>query len=214
MNSLLSSFRLAVRAQPARSFTPALTSSRAYSTPATPADPSSSSSPADSPSAFSSSPGPLDALLKDVQANKPSRRPKPAAQPMADMFARKGPAHGALNDFLTSTPTSYDRFSPASSPRPSTPDEIWRRQENVSYSLPVTTTSSRSFPVVNRNVAQAYRNLNRVMQDNNIKRELKRQERFEGPSDKRVRLNSERHRRRFKVAVGRAVSLAMRQKDL
>jgi len=63
-------------------------------------------------------------------------------------------------------------------------------------------------------LARAYRNLNRVLNENQVRRELKRQERFEGPSDKRVRLNSERHRRRFKVAVGKAVSLAMRQKNL
>lgn len=64
------------------------------------------------------------------------------------------------------------------------------------------------------NVARAYRTLNRVLNDNNVRRELKRQERFETPSNKRVRLNSERHRRRFKVAVGKSVSLALRTKDL
>lgn len=46
--------------------------------------------------------------------------------------------------------------------------------------------------------------------ENNIRRELKQKDRFESGSDKRVRLDSERHRRRFKVAVGKAVSLAMR----
>jgi ribosomal protein S21 len=56
--------------------------------------------------------------------------------------------------------------------------------------------------------------LNRVLNENQVRRELKRQERFESPSNKRVRLGSERHRRRFKVAVGKAVSLAMRMKDL
>jgi ribosomal protein S21 len=49
--------------------------------------------------------------------------------------------------------------------------------------------------------------------ENNIRREVKRADRFEGRSDKRVRLSSERHRKRFKVAVGKAVGLAMRMKD-
>lgn len=78
----------------------------------------------------------------------------------------------------------------------------------------MTTTTARSFEVKNNDVAKAYRLLNRVLMENNVRKELRRQERFESGSDKRVRLNSERHRRRFKVAVGKAVSLAMRMKDM
>lgn len=63
-------------------------------------------------------------------------------------------------------------------------------------------------------VGSAYKRLNKVLMENNVRRELKRGEYFEKGSDKRVRLNSERHRRRFKDAVGKAVSLSRRMKDL
>ncbi|GAA5914447.1 mitochondrial 37S ribosomal protein bS21m MRP21 [Sporobolomyces salmoneus] len=115
------------------------------------------------------------------------------------------------SDLLSSSSPS---FRTSNSFSPSTPEEIWSHSAPIPYSPSVTTTSARSFAVQSGNVARAYRNLNRVLNENQVRRELKRQERFESPSNKRVRLNSERHRRRFKVAVGKAVSLAMRMKDL
>jgi len=121
----------------------------------------------------------------------------------------------ALYPGLNATPswrsaqTDSTRFGQETSP-----EKLWSHAAPVAYSPSVTTTSARSFAVQGGNLARAYRNLNRVLNENQVRRELKRQERFEGPSDKRVRLNSERHRRRFKVAVGKAVSLAMRQKNL
>ncbi|KAL8280083.1 hypothetical protein RQP46_007413 [Phenoliferia psychrophenolica] len=80
-------------------------------------------------------------------------------------------------------------------------------QSPEAYSQPKTTTSERSFAVMNGNggLATAYRMLNRTLMENNVRKEVRR-----GESDKRVRLDSERHRRRFKVAVGKAVSGAMR----
>ncbi|GAA6000486.1 hypothetical protein JCM10207_008034 [Rhodosporidiobolus poonsookiae] len=214
MNSLASSFRTALRAQPLRTYTLA---TRPYSAAASPATPEPSSAPESSSASPSSSappkPSPLDAVLNDIAASKPTPR-RAAPQSVADAYASKGPAHRlAFNDFLSSTPSSGLPGNPRGAVRPATPEELWRRQQAVNYSATVTTTSARSIPVVNRNVAQAYRNLNRVLQENNVRRELKQQERFEGPSNRRVRLNSERHRRRFKVAVGKAVALAMRMKD-
>lgn len=94
------------------------------------------------------------------------------------------------------------------------PDDRWKQLAPVTFSEPLTTTTSRSFPVQNFNLGLAYRKLNKTLMENNIRRELKRQERFESGSDKRVRLDSERHRRRFKVAVGKSVSLSMRMKSL
>ncbi|GAA6034836.1 hypothetical protein JCM8097_009325 [Rhodosporidiobolus ruineniae] len=215
MNSLVASFRAAVRAPTAR--TPSVYAAfRSYSAPSAPAAAADSPAPPPPSDILSSSTAAdvragLDSVIKEIQASKPTPRAKP--NPLS-AYAHKGPAHRSLESFLnTSTPT-YRTGLPASSVRPSTPEELWRRQVPVSYSLPVTTTSARSFAVVNRDVARAYRNLNRVMQENNVRRELKRQERFESPSNKRVRLTSERHRRRFKVAVGKAVALAMRMKDL
>lgn len=97
---------------------------------------------------------------------------------------------------------------------PETPDTRWSRNQPAPYPQPLSTTSSRSFQVVNGNVGMAYRRLNKTLMENNIRKELKRQERFESGSDKRVRLDSERHRKRFAVAVGKAVSLSRRMKDL
>ncbi|GAA5887305.1 hypothetical protein JCM6882_002484 [Rhodosporidiobolus microsporus] len=218
MNSLISSFRSAVRVQPARSYSPAFTAYRAYSATPSPAS-SSSASPSDPsspPSSSSEGQAALDAILREVKANKPT--PRPNRNTVVGSYAHKGPAHAAaFGSILDPSPARSSRSSPLSSAHAGdvqTPDQIWRSQQPAWYSQPETTTSARSFAVMNRDVAQAYRKLNRVLQENNVRRELKRQERFESPSNKRVRLNSERHRRRFKVAVGKAVALAMRMKDL
>lgn len=95
---------------------------------------------------------------------------------------------------------------------PASLDEQWGNRLPSTFAEPLTTTTSRSISVMNGDVGLAFRRLNRVLVENNIKRELKQQDRFESGSDKRVRLNSSRHRRRYKDAVGKAVSLAMRMK--
>lgn len=51
---------------------------------------------------------------------------------------------------------------------------------------------------------KAYRQLNGIMRDANIKKDKLRQEFYEKPSEKRVRLASERHRRRFAQMVSTA----------
>ncbi|GAA5825552.1 hypothetical protein JCM3770_000124 [Rhodotorula araucariae] len=200
MNSLVASLRSSCRLGPAPRT--ALAAARPYSTAPAP-EPSTSSS--------SSSPPPrsgvdqLKRVIAGVQASKAPRAPSPA-----DLFAGRGSAHDAASRFLFNSSQSPRSLTA----RPATPEQTWQHTPPVPYSLPVTTTSARSFAVRDGNVARAYRTLNRVLQENNVRRELKRQERFESPSNKRVRLNSERHRRRFKVAVGKAVSLALRTKDL
>ncbi|KAI5478498.1 hypothetical protein MNV49_005026 [Pseudohyphozyma bogoriensis] len=108
-----------------------------------------------------------------------------------------------------------DRFSGSESAKSSlstleTPEQKWSRLAPLQYPPPVTPNSARSFAVKGGNVASAYRLLNRTLNENNVRRELRTQERFERPSDKRCRLDSERHRRRFKVAVGKAVGQAIR----
>ncbi|GAA5993063.1 hypothetical protein JCM5350_003971 [Sporobolomyces pararoseus] len=201
MNSLTNSLRsLTVRGTlPARSTLLVPSSSRSFSS-----TPSTSSSK-------------LDEVLKQVQQSKPNTSPKNQQNQN-----RKGGGGGNArkssfypSELGTSTTPSY-RTAVNHHPKftPETPQEIWSYSAPVPYSPSVTTTSARSFAVQSGNVARAYRNLNRVLNENQVRRELKRQERFESPSNKRVRLNSERHRRRFKVAVGKAVSLAMRMKDL
>ncbi|KAM0755182.1 hypothetical protein T439DRAFT_377542 [Meredithblackwellia eburnea MCA 4105] len=96
--------------------------------------------------------------------------------------------------------------------QPTSPERLWAHQPPVPYVEPVTTTSARTFAVMNGfgGLAGAWKRLQRTLNENNVRKELRRGERFEARSDKRVRLNSERHRRRFQVAVGKAVSEAMR----
>ncbi|CEQ41830.1 SPOSA6832_03566, partial [Sporobolomyces salmonicolor] len=227
MNHLTTPFRSALRAFPSRTYAPAVPAFRAYSTPAQAEQPAASSSSSEPSSAAADSSSPpetyrsaaLDSLLKSVRSSKQPHVTRPSASPSpssssysaGSAFAARGPAHASAFAQFASSPS----FRTAPPPRASTPDELWAHAAPVPYSPPVTTTSARSFAVRgDGGVAKAYRNLNRVLFENNIRKELRRQERFEGPSDKRVRLNSERHRRRFKVAVGKAVSLAMRMKDL
>ena len=93
-------------------------------------------------------------------------------------------------------------------------DDRWRTLRRVGNNIiSLTLTTSRSIEVKGSDIATSYKRLSKILNENNIRRELKRQERFESGSDMRVRLNSERHRRRYKVAVGKAVSLAMRMKE-
>ncbi|GEM06990.1 ribosomal protein S21 [Rhodotorula toruloides] len=222
MNSLVATIRTAARLQPARALcAPAHSFSRAYSTPPSPADPSSSSSSSSSSSGPSESAESAHARLdgviqqvKDAARERHHLRPSirgsqnSAAFPrqsISSPFGRRppnvsrgGPAYDAAQvdfGFMSSSP------SPKSvSLRPSTPDEIWRLATPVQYSPPTTTNSARM--------------LNKTLNENQVRQRLRQRERFERPSDKRVRTNSERHRRKFKIAVGRAVAAAMRYKDL
>lgn len=61
-------------------------------------------------------------------------------------------------------------------------------------------------------VTAAWRRLHRILAESGIRKELRLTERFEQPSLKRQRLNSERHRRRFKAQVGREITSIMRLK--
>ncbi|BGP54318.1 hypothetical protein JCM8202_000750 [Rhodotorula sphaerocarpa] len=203
MNSLVASFRTSLRLQPARIAAPCC---RAYSTapPPVPEDSAaaaSESTPEAAPTASSSSASPLDEVVKQVAASKGKGRAGPTG--------RTGGVRPSDYGGLYSSPSART----AASTTGSTPEQIWAYTPPVKYTPPVTLTSARSFAVRDGNLARAYRSMNRTLRDNNVRLELRRQERFESPSNKRVRLNSERHRRRFKVAVGKAVALAMRMKD-
>jgi len=54
----------------------------------------------------------------------------------------------------------------------------------------------------------AWMKINRTMRMNNVKNELRSQERFEKPGEKRRRLRSERWRRRFAEEVRKKIQLA------
>ncbi|KAK4058367.1 hypothetical protein OIO90_000525 [Microbotryomycetes sp. JL221] len=125
----------------------------------------------------------------------------------------KDDTYQRLQQQFAGTNSSRSRFSRQTTNIATTPEQKWANTNMPSLSDNVTTTSARSFNVTFNDVGRAVRNLNRVLRENNVRAELRQQERFESKSDKRVRLNSERHRRRFKIAVGKAVQMAMRNKD-
>ncbi len=61
----------------------------------------------------------------------------------------------------------------------------------------------RSFPVINGNFISAYARVMTTLRENRVRKELRLTERFEKPTDKRRRLKSERHRRRFADMVSK-----------
>lgn len=64
---------------------------------------------------------------------------------------------------------------------PKTAQSVWQTRAPEQYSQYKTTTSERSFPVSNQNpLAAAYRRLNKVLMENNVRKEVRRGERFEG----------------------------------
>lgn len=188
--------------------------SRAYSTspdsppaPVNSTAPSTSNSP--SPNTLSPTKPPVRlAVLDELQAAVAAFPREPRSK-VASQYNWRDAFDAKQNAIRGSSP-SYQSSVPAVE----TPDTRWSRNQPAPYPEPLTTTSARSFQVFNGNVGLAYRRLNKTLMENNIRRELKRQERFESGSDKRVRLDSERHRKRFAVAVGKAVSLSRRMKDL
>lgn len=79
-------------------------------------------------------------------------------------------------------------------------------------SSPFTTYSGRTKPVIDGDVAGAFRSLNTTLRNNMVAKEYRTQKFYEKPSDKRVRLNRERHRKRFLSGVKRLVNLVKEQR--
>ncbi|ORX98565.1 hypothetical protein K493DRAFT_5981 [Basidiobolus meristosporus CBS 931.73] len=74
-------------------------------------------------------------------------------------------------------------------------------------------SQGRSVAVHNGNVMQAYRRLNNIIKDNNIRKELRQNEYYERPSVKKHRLRIERNRRLFQRIVAKKVALVMQMKN-
>jgi len=82
------------------------------------------------------------------------------------------------------------------------------KQRNL---MPNTPYSGRTESVAaekQTSLATAWTRINRTMRMNNVKYELRMQEHFEKPGEKRRRLRSERWRRRFAEEVRRKIQLA------
>ncbi|KAJ1805508.1 hypothetical protein LPJ56_006537 [Coemansia sp. RSA 2599] len=71
----------------------------------------------------------------------------------------------------------------------------------------------RSVSVATGNAAKAYGRLNRILAENNVRRELGLRKRYEKPKYKRQRLRRESHARRFKDEVRKKVHLIMQMKN-
>lgn len=72
-------------------------------------------------------------------------------------------------------------------------------------------TFGRSVRVTDNDVAGAYRIMNSVLRRNDVRRELRLQDRYEKPNQMRRRKRSERHRRRFRDLIRKRVQLVSRQ---
>ena len=78
---------------------------------------------------------------------------------------------------------------------------------------PATPTSARSLPVRMEEFQRQYKRLmSGVIAMNNVRQELRLEERYEKPKYKRQRLASARHRRRFAREVGLKVAAIMKAK--
>ncbi|CAD6574412.1 MAG: hypothetical protein TREMPRED_001108 [Tremellales sp. Tagirdzhanova-0007] len=105
--------------------------------------------------------------------------------------------------------TSFPRLNLFDLPddRPSG-NKWWTDASHLRVGQPGNVYSGRTFPVMRSNDFMGqYKRLQSIMLRTGVRRELKRKEYHEGPSEKRVRLASERHRRRFAHMVREKVHL-------
>lgn len=89
-------------------------------------------------------------------------------------------------------------------------DAEFRDRPTFGLPTPSTPTTGRSVAMstsLNHTSAVLYRQLSRILSRNNVRRELKLNERYEKPNQMRRRKRSERHRRRFADMVRKKVQL-------
>ena len=87
----------------------------------------------------------------------------------------------------------------------------FRARQTIGPAKPATPTTGRTVSAANSfgnsSAAMLYRNLMGTLRRNNVRRELRLEERYEKPNQKRRRLRSERHRRRFADMIRKRVQL-------
>jgi ribosomal protein S21 len=87
-------------------------------------------------------------------------------------------------------------------------EDTWRKRKTYGPDRPALPSDGRSIAVSSGgDFARAMTNLNSIFRVNNIRTELRLGERYEKPNQKRRRLASERHRRRFAHMVREKVQL-------
>ena len=145
----------------------------------------------------------LDHLFEGITRPRPasiSPSPKGLSQPSN---RRPNITWGELTDTLHKADHS----------KPVTPEQIW----NLSSQSRIASIQKlqkerehagmywgRSFPSINGNPISSYARVMTTLRENKIRKELRLAERFEKPTDKRRRLKSERHRRRFAEMVSKS----------
>ncbi|WFD00285.1 hypothetical protein MYAM1_003033 [Malassezia yamatoensis] len=92
-------------------------------------------------------------------------------------------------------------------------EEEFRERKTIGPPAPATPTSGRTVSATNSygntSATMLYRNLMSTLRRNSVRRELRLGERYEKPNQKRRRLRSERHRRRFADMIRKKVQLIM-----
>ena len=89
-------------------------------------------------------------------------------------------------------------------------DAEFRDRPTFGLPKPCTPTTGRSLSMTstyNNTSATLYRQLSQILNRNNVRRELRLNERYEKPNQMRRRKRSERHRRRFADMVRKKVQL-------
>ena len=90
----------------------------------------------------------------------------------------------------------------------------FRSRQTIGPATPATPTTGRTVSAANsygnNSAAMLYRNLMGTLRRNNVRRELRLEERYEKPNQQRRRLRSERHRRRFADMIRKKVQLVRR----
>ncbi|KIS67746.1 mitochondrial 37S ribosomal protein bS21m [Mycosarcoma maydis] len=143
----------------------------------------------------------------------------------ANKYSPLKPATSAASTYtaiLDSLQDSYEKSTRGSGSRFSRPSDGRRGyvedlesdwSERAVYgepSWPATPFSGRSIRVTPQaDPARAYAQLSVLLRRNNVRQELRLQQRYEKPNEERRRKKSERHRRRFADMVRRKVQLVM-----
>lgn len=105
---------------------------------------------------------------------------------------------------------------PPGTPSPTTQTSLqseWRRTVvEPASSMPTVPTSSSSRSKSTPMLFAGLKHVNEILREINLRSALRRQARYEKPAAKRVRLRSERHRRRFAARIGDSVAQVMAAK--
>ncbi|SPO27866.1 related to MRP21 - mitochondrial ribosomal protein of the small subunit [Ustilago trichophora] len=156
----------------------------------------------------------INMLCRTFASTSLSRADKPSSKPTS--------AASTYTAILDSLADSYEKTTRGSSGRLSRPSDGRRgyvedleaewasRAVYGEPSWPATPFSGRSIRVTPQaDPSRAYGQLSVLLRRNNVRQELRLQQRYEKPNEERRRKKSERHRRRFADMVRRKVQLVM-----